>query len=39
MPGWSVGEYKALIETFSEDEYSFIGFSAYGEQVAIKINK
>lgn len=39
MPGWRVGEYKALIETFSEEEYSYIGFTAYGEQVAIKINK
>ena len=39
MPGWSVGEYKALLETFTEQEYTFIGFAAYGEQAAIKISK
>ena len=36
--GWSVGEYKALQETFKENEYKFICFSQNGKQVAIKIN-
>jgi hypothetical protein len=39
MPGWTVGEYKALQECFKEEEYSFICFTAYGEQAAIKIKK
>ncbi len=39
MPGWSVGEYKALKECFNDDEYSYICFTAYGEQAAIKILK
>lgn len=38
MPGWSVSEYKALKEVFSDEEYTYIGFAAYGEQAAIKIN-
>ena len=26
IPGWDVGEYKALTEVFSENEYKFIAF-------------
>ena len=37
IPGWDVGEYKALTEVFNEDEYKFIAFSKYGRQVAIKL--
>ena len=36
-PGWEVGEYKALKETFNENEYKFIAFNGYGPQVAIQI--
>ncbi len=35
--GWDVGEYKALSETFSENEYKFLSFSA-GTQVCIQIS-
>tara|TARA_B100000686_G_scaffold143724_1_gene151259 strand:+ start:761 stop:1519 length:759 start_codon:yes stop_codon:yes gene_type:complete len=27
FPGWSVGEYKALIEVFREEEYKFLAFA------------
>ena len=36
-PGWSVGEYKALKETFDDKEYKFIAFCSNGSGVAIKI--
>ena len=36
-PGWSVGEYKALIEVFNENQYRFLMFSKIGEQAAIEI--
>ena len=36
--GWSVGEYKALEDSFDKNEYEFIGFAMSGKQVAIKIN-
>jgi len=39
FPGWSVGEYKALIETFKEDEYEYLAFSYNKGNVTIKITK
>ena len=36
-PGFEVGEYKALKETFNENEYKYILFSKDGTQVAIQI--
>ena len=30
FPGWSVGEFKAFNEIFSEDEYKIIAFSKHG---------
>lgn len=39
FPGWDVGEYKALTETFNESEYKFIAFSSDGLQAVIKIIK
>jgi len=36
-PGWEVGEYKALKETFNENEYKFISFCTNGGQSAIQI--
>ena len=36
-PGFEVGEYKALKETFSDNEYKYILFSKDGTQAAIKI--
>ena len=35
--GWEVGEYKALKETFKEDEYKYLAFCKDREQVVIKI--
>jgi len=35
--GWDVGEYKALSETFSENEYKFLSFST-GTQVCVQIS-
>ncbi len=35
--GWEQGEYKALIETFSASEYSFIYFSQNNYQASISI--
>lgn len=37
--GWSVGEYKALIENFKESEYEFFAFSLEGKQAAIRYKK
>jgi hypothetical protein len=37
FPGWDVGEYKALTEVFSANDYKFLGFSSKGEQVVIQI--
>lgn len=37
FPGWDVGEYKALKETFSDNEYKFLGFALKGEQAVIQI--
>jgi hypothetical protein len=36
-PGWEFGEYKALKETFNENEYKFIAFNGDHEQAAIQI--
>jgi hypothetical protein len=36
-PGFEAGEYKALKETFNENEYKYILFSKDGTQVAIQI--
>ena len=35
--GWEVGEYKALKETFNDNEYRFVCFCLNGEQAAIQI--
>ena len=35
--GWSVGEYKALIETFEEKEYKYLAFSHNKGNVAIEL--
>tara|TARA_B110000503_G_scaffold56463_1_gene90477 strand:+ start:1233 stop:2009 length:777 start_codon:yes stop_codon:yes gene_type:complete len=37
FPGWDVGEYKALTETFTDNEYKFLGFALKGEQAVIQI--
>ncbi len=37
--GWSVGEYKALIENFDENEYEYFAFGLTGKQAAIKFKK
>jgi len=37
FPGWDVGEYKALTEVFSEDQYKFLAFSMKGQQAAVEI--
>ena len=37
FPGWRSGEYRALCEVFSENEYEFLAFSIKGEQSVIKI--
>ena len=37
FPGWRSGEYKALCEVFSENEYEFLAFSMKGEQEVIRI--
>ena len=39
IPGWDVGEYKALTEVFSENEYKFLAFSKYGRQAVIQLNQ
>jgi len=38
-PGWSVGEYKALQETFSSKEYKFLAFSKDGSPAVIQFLK
>ena len=35
--GWSVGEYKALTETFNENEYKFLSFDRSGASAVIQI--
>ena len=35
--GWEVGEYKALKETFNDNEYRYVCFCLNGEQAAIQI--
>ena len=37
--GWKVGEYKALKETFNDDEYKYLAFQQRGPQVVIQIIK
>jgi hypothetical protein len=37
--GWSMGEYKALIENFKEEEYEFFAFGLVGKQAAIRYKK
>lgn len=37
--GWSMGEYKALTENFSEKEYEFFAFGLTGKQAAIRYKK
>ena len=39
FPGWKVGEYKALKEEFSDNEYKYLSFGLRGCQVAIQIIK
>ena len=36
--GWDVGEYKALKEVFSEEDYKFVSFAKNGQQAVIQIN-
>ena len=36
-PGWDVGEYKALKETFNDNEYKYLAFAAEGTSCAIQI--
>ena len=36
--GWSVGEFKALSETFNESEFVYKCFSSDGAQVVIEYN-
>ena len=38
FPGWDVGEYKALKEVFSEEDYKFVSFAKNGQQAVIQIN-
>ncbi len=37
FPGWDEGEYRALRETFNENEYQFLTFALNGQQACIKI--
>jgi hypothetical protein len=37
IPGWEVGEYKALKETFSDNEYRYVCFCIDGPQATIQI--
>ena len=37
FPGWSVGEFKAFNEIFSEDEYKIIAFSKHGWEAVVEI--
>jgi len=36
-PGWEVGEYKALKETFNDNEFRYVCFCINGAQAAIQI--
>ena len=36
-PGWDVGEYKALKETFNDNEYKYLAFAAEGTACSIQI--
>jgi hypothetical protein len=38
-PGWEVGEYKALKETFNDNEYRYVCFCLNGQQAAIQITE
>ena len=35
--GWEVGEYKALKETFNDNEYRYVCFNIYGPQATVQI--
>jgi hypothetical protein len=37
FPGWELGEYKALKESFNDDEYKYICFSMTYQRAAIQI--
>jgi len=37
FPGWEVGEYKALKETFNDNEYKYVCFSTDGSQATVQI--
>ena len=37
--GWSTGEFKALKEEFSEEEFNFLAFARQGRQVVIQYKK
>ena len=37
IPGWEVGEYKALKETFSDNEYRYLCFCIDGPQATIQV--
>ena len=37
--GWSVGEYRALTEVFTDDEYQFLAFSKDEGNVTLRINR
>ena len=37
FPGWEAGEYKALKETFNDNEYRYSCFCLHGNQAAIQI--
>lgn len=36
-PGWEMGEYKALKETFNDNEYKYVCFCSNGSQVLIQV--
>ena len=36
-PGWEMGEYRALKETFNDNEYKYVCFSKDGTQVMIQV--
>jgi hypothetical protein len=39
IPGWRIGEYRALTEIFNETEYQFLAFSINGGTAVIQYNK
>jgi hypothetical protein len=39
FPGWSISEYKALIEEFNEEEYKFLAFATRGGSAVIQYQK